>query len=65
MTKLTAADLYVIHDTMYHSLRTVNYGGKFPDDIRGRTMNKIMDILAYVDMEITYVTAEEPEVKND
>ena len=59
--KLTAADLYVIHDTMYHSLRTVNYGGKFPDDIRGRTMNKIMDILAYVDMEITYVTAEEPE----
>jgi hypothetical protein len=24
-----------------------------------------MDILAYADMEITYVTAEEPEVKND
>ena len=63
--KLTAADLYVIHDTMYHSLRTVNYGGKFPDDVRGRTMNKIMDILAYADMEVTYVTAEELEVKND
>jgi len=39
---------------MYHSLRTMNYGGKFPDDVRGRTMNKIMGILAYTDMEITY-----------
>jgi hypothetical protein len=63
--KLTAADLYVIHDIIYHSLITVNYGGKFPDDVRARTMNKIMDILAYADMEVTYVTAEEPEVKND
>ena len=26
--KLTAADLYVIHDTIYHSLRTMNYGRK-------------------------------------
>ncbi len=65
MMKLTAADLYVIHDTIYHSLRIMNYGGKFPDDVRTRTMDKIMDILAYADMEITYVTAEEPEVKND
>ena len=63
--KLTAADLYVIHDTIYQSLRTMNYGGKFSDDVRARTMNKIMDILAYIDMEVTYVTAEEPEVKND
>jgi hypothetical protein len=52
--KLTAADLYVIHDIIYHSLITVNYGGKFPDDVRARTMNKIMDILAYIDMEVTY-----------
>jgi hypothetical protein len=51
MTKLSAADLYVIHDTLYNSLRVMNYGGKFPEDIR--TMDKIMDILAYTDLDIT------------
>jgi hypothetical protein len=51
MTKLSAADLYVIHDTLYNSLRVMNYGGKFPEDIR--TMEKIMNILTYTDLDIT------------
>jgi len=53
MTKLSAADLYVIHDTLYNSLGVMNYGGKFPEDVRTRTMHKIMDILAYTDLDIT------------
>ncbi len=53
ITKLSAADLYVIHDTLYNSLRVVNYGAKFPEDVRTRTMDKIMDILAYIDLDIT------------
>ncbi len=31
----------------------MNYGGKFPEDVRTRTMDKIMDILAYTDLDIT------------
>jgi hypothetical protein len=31
----------------------MNYGGKFPEDVRTRTMDKIMNILAYTDLDIT------------
>jgi hypothetical protein len=55
--KLNCGDLYVIHDTLYASLRVMNYGGKFPDDVRTKTMNKVMDILAYTDLDITSETA--------
>lgn len=50
--QLSCADLYVIHDTLYASLRVINYGGKFPEEVRTRTMNKIMDILDYTDLDI-------------
>ncbi len=55
--KLNCGDLYVIHDTLYASLRVMNYGGKFPDEVRTKTMNKVMDILAYTDLDITSETA--------
>jgi len=51
--QLTCADLYIIHDTLYNSLRVMNYSGTFPEDVRTRTMDKIMDILAYSDLDIT------------
>jgi hypothetical protein len=55
--KLNCGDLYVIHDTLYASLRVMNYGGKFPEETRTKTMNKVMDILAYTDLDITSETA--------
>jgi len=63
--QLTCADLYVIHDTLYASLRTMNYGGKFPGDVRTRTMEKIMNILAYTDLDITSEKVENVELEND
>jgi hypothetical protein len=63
--QLTCADLYVIHDTLYASLRVMNYGGKFPEDVRTRTMDKIMDILAYSDLDITSETVASVELGND
>ena len=55
--KLNCGDLYVIHDTLYASLRVMNYGEKFPEETRTKTMNKVMDILAYTDLDITSETA--------
>jgi|Wag4MinimDraft_6_1082665.scaffolds.fasta_scaffold00615_6 hypothetical protein len=63
--QLTCADLYVIHDTLYNSLRVVNYGGKFLEDVRTRTMEKIMNILAYTDLNITSEKVENVELEND
>ena len=60
--QLSRADLYVIHDTLYTSLRVMNYGGKFPEDVRTRTMEKIMDILAYTDLDITSETVASVEL---
>ena len=51
--QLTCADLYVIHDTLYNSQRVMNFCGKFPVDVRTSYMDKIMNILAYTDLDIT------------
>jgi hypothetical protein len=43
----------------------MNYGGKFPEDVRTRTMDKIMNILAYTDLDITSETVASVELGND
>lgn len=60
MNKLTAADLYVIHQTIYQSLKVANYGGIFPNETRTKTMDKVMSILAHIDIDVT-ATEVEPE----
>jgi hypothetical protein len=50
--KLTAADLMVIVDTLSHSLRVVNFSG-FTAETREKTMNKVIDVMAGVSVEVT------------
>jgi hypothetical protein len=61
-TRLNAADLYVIHDVLYESLKIVNYHGKFHEETRQNLMDKIMDILAYTEVNITPETIVESNV---
>ena len=52
MTKLTAADLMVIVDTLGHSLRIKNYGSGWAKETREVIMNKVIDLMASVDAEV-------------
>ncbi len=54
MTKLTAADLMVIVDTLGHSLRIQNYGSGWAKETREVIMNKVIDVMADIDAELTY-----------
>jgi hypothetical protein len=64
MTKLTAADMMVIVDTLNHSLRVVNYGG-FTAETRERTMNKVIDIMSNIDVEVVCGDVEPIVVSGD
>ena len=52
MTKLTAADLMVIVDTLGHSLRIKNYGSGWAKETREVIMNKVIDVMADMDAEV-------------
>ena len=52
MTKLTAADLMVIVDTLGHSLRIRNYGSGWAKETREVIMNKVIDVMAGMDAEV-------------
>ena len=52
MTKLTAADLMVIVDTLGHSLRIQNYGSGWAKETREVIMNKVIDVMAGMDAEV-------------
>lgn len=52
MTKLTAADLMVIVDTLGHSLRISNYGSGWAKETREVIMNKVIDVMADMDAEV-------------
>jgi hypothetical protein len=56
--KLCAADFYVIHDTLHRSLAIANFGSRFGADVRELTMDKIMDILAQTELDVTPETGE-------
>jgi hypothetical protein len=53
MTKLTAADLMVIVDTLGHSLRIENFGSGWAKETREVIMNKVIDVMAGVSVEVT------------
>ena len=52
MTKLTAADLMVIVDTLGHSLRISNYGGGYTRETREVIMNKVIDVMMDINAEV-------------
>ena len=63
--KLTAADMMVIVDTLNHSLRIGNYGGGFTSETRERTMNKVIDIMSNIDVEVVCGDVEPIVVSGD
>jgi hypothetical protein len=56
MTKLTAADLFPTLRLQF--IKIMNYGGTLPEETRTKTMNKVMDILAHIDIDITATEVE-------
>jgi hypothetical protein len=61
---LSVADLMIIVDTLNHSLRVVNYGG-FTEETREHTMNKVIDIMSNIDVEIVCGDVEPIVVSGD
>jgi hypothetical protein len=58
MTKLSAADLMVICDTLNHSLRVLNYGG-FTEETRKRTMEKVIAIMENMEVDVVHKDEEQ------
>jgi hypothetical protein len=58
MTKLTAADMMVIVDTLNHSLRIGNYGGGFTTETREQTMNTVIDIMSNMNADLKVEESE-------
>lgn len=50
--KISVADLFVIADTIRNSLRVSNYGGAFSSETRTLVMNKVLDIMSEIEVEV-------------
>jgi hypothetical protein len=65
MTKLNAADLMVIVDTLYHSLKLRGYGGSFQRETRQQVMEVVIEIMNTMDVEIVCGKVEPVVVSGD
>ncbi len=65
MTKLNAADLMVIVDTLYHSLKIGNHGGSFQRETRQQVMEVVIEIMHTMNVEIVYGKVEPVVVSGD
>ncbi len=68
MSKLTAADLMVIADTLNHSLQFKNWGlngGGFTTETRKQTMEAVIDIMADMSLEVVYGAVEPVVIDGD
>jgi hypothetical protein len=68
MSKLTAADLMVIADTLNHSLQFKNWGlngGGFTTETRKQTMEAVIDIMANMSLEVVYGAVEPVVIDGD
>jgi hypothetical protein len=65
MTKLNAADLMVIVDTLYHSLKIGNQGGSFKRETREHVMEVVIEVMNTMDVEIVYGKVEPVVVSGD
>lgn len=64
MTKLTAADLMVICDTLHRSLNVVG-NSKWAKETRELTMEKVIVIMEQMDVEVVRSEVEAPTEQND
>ena len=64
MTKLSAADLMVIVDCLHRSLNVMGHS-KWTKETRERTMNKVIDIMSNIDVEIVCGDVEPIIVSGD
>ncbi len=68
MSKLTAADLMVIVDTLNHSLQFKTWGpngGGFTTETRKQTMEVVIDIMGDINLEVVYGAVEPIVVSGD
>jgi hypothetical protein len=68
VSKLTAADLMVIADTLNHSLQFKNWGlngGGFTTETRKQTMEAVIDIMADMSLEVVYGAVEPVVIDGD
>jgi hypothetical protein len=65
MTKLNAADLMVIVDTLYHSLKIGNFGSSFQRETRQQVMEVVIEIMHTMNVEIVYGKVEPVVVSGD
>ncbi len=65
LTAAAAADMMVIVDTLNHSLRIGNYGGGFTKETREFTINKVIDIMSNIDLEVVCGDVEPAVVSGD
>ena len=68
MSKLTAADLMVIADTLNHSLQFKGWspnGGGFTTETRKQTMEAVIDIMANINLEVVYGAVKPIVVSGD
>jgi len=57
MTKLTALDLYILTDTMLHSLQFGNsWSGRATKEARDGVLNKLQKIMSEIEVEVSVET---------
>ena len=64
MTKLSAGELFVIYDTLNHSLKIMNYDG-FTQETRERVRDKILSIMNTMEAEVICGDVEPIVVSGD
>ncbi len=65
MTKLNAADLMVIVDTLYRSLQIGGFGSSFQRETRQQVMEVVIEIMHTMNVEIVYGKVEPVVVSGD
>ena len=65
MTKLNAADLMVIVDTLYRSLQIGGFGSSFKRETRQQVMEVVIEIMHTIEVEIVYGKVEPVVVSGD
>ena len=53
MTKLTALDLYIITDTLLHSLQFGNWTGSATEEARNGVLKKLQRIMNGIEVELS------------
>jgi hypothetical protein len=63
--KISAIDLYICVDTLNQSLRFSNWSGSITAEGRQRVMEKLQDIMYYMNVEVLTDTPEPTTISAD